>query len=507
MPSSRRLYALGAKSSLQADALDRVLARIRRPLDRSFERRAIALDSLHALSAAVSASVIADSEPTGDTGPRILVASFRGTTQNAYDLLIAHALRLRGAEVALFTCGGGLPACELGWARTMHPRPCDRCAWLTDRVIAVAGLRHYALRDLLPWGADARAAPSKPTEEGTVNPHDASALGVISLVKATQLERVAGGHEIANDFAVAAGGVERAARTVLDEFEPDVVFMLNGLFGAERVLRELALARGLQSPTYELAPRGGALVFSQDAPAPEYDVDQLWATVKDRPLDDLQHSDVIELLDDRARGIGAHESYHDKPEHDHDEVRRHLSLHGGERLISLFTNVTWDTATVGHDVGFASMFDWVEHAVRLAGDLDLALIVRVHPAEARWGTREAVQEVITSRLGEIPDNVRFIAPEHALSSYALLDMSDLALTYATTVGLEAAARGKRVAVAGETHYRGRGFTIDLSGPDDLARVLRCQSRAALGRRGRTGDPVCAHVLLSRDDPVPAHRGP
>jgi hypothetical protein len=71
----------------------------------------------------------------------------------------------------------------------------------------------------------------------------------------------------------------------------------------------------------------------------------------------------------------------------------------------------------------------------------------------------------------MPANVRFISAERALSSYALLDISDLTLTYATTVGLEAATRGRRVAVAGDTHYRGRGFTTDLLGSEDLARVL------------------------------------
>jgi hypothetical protein len=471
MLSASRLHRLGGKSNLQAGVLDRVLARVRRPLDRAFERDAIALDSLAALSADVNAALGIGPEPTGDSGPRVLVVSLRGTTQDAYDLLIAQALRIRGAQVALLTCGGGMPACELGWARGLHPRPCDRCSWLTDRVVEVAGLRHYALRDVFPWGADARAAPAEPAAGGSVDPHEASAIGVMSLLKATQLHSVAGAREIVNDFAVAATGVEHAARAVLDDFEPEIVFMLNGLFAGERVIRELALARGLRSPTYEIAPRGGALVFSQDAPAPEYDVDALWASVGERPLSARQRADVIGLLDDRARGIGAHESYYDKPEDDHDELRRRLHLQGRERVVSLFTNVTWDSATVNHDIGFASMFDWVERAVRLAGSLELSLVVRIHPAEAHWETREAVQDVIRSRVGEIPASVRFVAAEDALSSYALLDISDLTLTYTTTVGLEAAARGRRVAVAGETHYRGRGFTTDISGPAELECAL------------------------------------
>ena len=307
-----------------------------------------------------------------------------------------------------------------------------------------------------------------------VGSRDASAISVAWLLKSTELDRVPGARAVASDFAVAASGLERAAEAVLKEFNPDVVFLLNGLFGAERVIREVALARGVRAPTYEMAPRAGALVFSQDAAAPDYDVDELWAVVRDKPLDDRQRTEVIGLLEDRARGVGAHESYYDRVEDDPRELRRRLGLNGDQRLISLFTNVTWDSATIGHDVGFTSMFDWVEHAIRLAARKDLVLVVRIHPAEGRWGTREEVQDVIVSRLGEIPSNVRFVSTAEALSSYALLDISDLVLTYTTTVGLEAAVRGKRVAVAGDTHYRGRGFTTDITGPDDLARVLALQ---------------------------------
>lgn len=502
-----RLRGVGGKGNLRPGTLDRMLARVRRPLDRAFERSALALDSMAALSAEVGSSVAWDGTgvaadrtgiaadrtgiaadrtdvvPSLDAahkgGPRILVASLRGwSAHNAYELVIAQALRLRGAEVALLTCGGGLPACELGWARHAHPRPCDRCAWLTDRMVEVAGLKHYRLHDRLPWGEDPRKAPSEPASSiGTIaDPRDASAVSVAWLLKATQLDRVPGAREVSNDFAVAAEGVGSAVEAILEELEPDIVFLLNGLFGAERTIRRLALNHGARAPTYEIAPRGGALVLSQDTAAPDYDVDRLWAAVRDRPLNVQQRSEVIALLEDRARGIGAHESYYDRTEDDPDELRRRLGLSGRERVASLFTNVTWDSATIGHNIGFASMFDWVEHAVRMADRKDFVLVVRIHPAEARWGTREKVQDVIASRLGEIPSNVRFVAAEDALSSYAILDISDLLLTYTTTVGLEAAVRGKPVAVAGETHYRGRGFTMDISGPEDLARVLELEPK-------------------------------
>ena len=64
-----------------------------------------------------------------------MIASLRAwTTHNVYESVFAQALRLRGAEVGLLTCGAGQPHCELGGARGGWPQPCDRCGWYTGRV-------------------------------------------------------------------------------------------------------------------------------------------------------------------------------------------------------------------------------------------------------------------------------------------------------------------------------------------------------------------------------------
>jgi capsule polysaccharide export protein KpsC/LpsZ len=100
---------------------------------------------------------------------------------------------------------------------------------------------------------------------------------------------------------------------------------------------------------------------------------------------------------------------------------------------------------------------------------DLTLIVRIHPAEQSWGTRQPIEDALGRK--RLPENVRVVGPADPISSYVLLGLSELVLTYASTIGLEAAVRGLPVAVAAETHYRGRGFTIDISSHDDVERCL------------------------------------
>jgi hypothetical protein len=50
-------------------------------------------------------------------------------------------------------------------------------------------------------------------------------------------------------------------------------------------------------------------------------------------------------------------------------------------------------------------------------------------------------------------------------------MADLVLAYTSTIGLEAALMGKPVLVGADTHYRGKGFTYDVSSEEEFVTWL------------------------------------
>jgi hypothetical protein len=58
-----------------------------------------------------------------------------------------------------------------------------------------------------------------------------------------------------------------------------------------------------------------------------------------------------------------------------------------------------------------------------------------------------------------------------INTYDILEIASLGLAYTTTVGLEMAMRGAPVIVAGNTHYRGRGFTYEPSSWDEYYDLL------------------------------------
>jgi capsule polysaccharide export protein KpsC/LpsZ len=145
------------------------------------------------------------------------------------------------------------------------------------------------------------------------------------------------------------------------------------------------------------------------------------------------------------------------------------------RTVALFTNLTWDSAVIGQEVAFPSIQAWVVAAVEhFATRPEHELLIRVHPAEVKLPgkqTREPIEAFLAERFPSLPPNVRVIAARDPISSYPIMAGCDLGLVFTSTTGLELALHGKPVIVAGQTHYRGKGFTVDVSDPAEFGQRL------------------------------------
>ncbi len=74
-------------------------------------------------------------------------------------------------------------------------------------------------------------------------------------------------------------------------------------------------------------------------------------------------------------------------------------------------------------------------------------------------------------LPEIPSHIHLIGALDNVNTYDLIEIADLGLAYTTTVGVETAMNGIPVISCGQTHYRGRGFTIDPNTWDEYFSTL------------------------------------
>ena len=155
-----------------------------------------------------------------------------------------------------------------------------------------------------------------------------------------------------------------------------------------------------------------------------------------------------------------------------DALRAKLGIAAGARVAVAFTNVTWDLATAGRDVAFAGVLDWLLETIRsLRAHSAAHLIVRAHPAEASVLTRERILDQVAAEWPDGLGGVTLMPPEDPTAARDLCNIAGLVLAYNSSVAIEAAAEGHPVVLAGRPHYRGKGFTIDVSSREEYRAML------------------------------------
>ena len=265
------------------------------------------------------------------------------------------------------------------------------------------------------------------------------------------------------DFVKGASRLVPAIKRLLTDIKPDAILMLNGWFMPERIVLEYSKRLDINVTTYESGYQSGTLFFESNDVV-TYDAHDRWDKVKDFPLSGSQ-LDVIEtLLEKRRHGSGLGLNTERNVDTDWKQILSSAGLKEDVPTAVLFTNVTWDSTLWAGNIAFKGIFEWIASTINYFRDNPSSqLLIRVHPAEMLTfvGTRYPMIDYIRDNFTELPPNIAVIPPDSTVNSYSLVDNSNVVLVYSSTLGVEAAAFGKHVLLAGGVHYRGKGFTLDV----------------------------------------------
>ncbi len=424
--------------------------------------------------------IMANSSPPpptdGADDQKILFFSMRAWSRHlASETVIAHGLKLRGARCEFYTCGGRLPICDITSFRSAPPMPCHICAPYARRFLDLFGFPPHQLADFV-GPADFREAEAIVDGLRYEDYDEFRYLGLPlgRLVATSVLWFLCSGligqdqhsRDIHRKFLISGVIMAKACRAMLDKIQPDTVVLLNGLFFPERILWETAQARGIPVVTYERGFLINTLVFARNRSACYFEVDEAWQHLAGVPLTESQNAELDEYLLARRRGQRSLENYWPSLEEDMQAICRRLRIDRGRPVATMFTNILWDSAIQDKDIGFDSMFDWIDHTIEyFTARPDKQLIIRAHPAEVRLVDQEARERVadhVLETYHDLPHNIKIVPPQSDVSSYTLMSLSDVGLVYTSTTGLELALEGVPTLVAGEPHYRGKGFTLDVA---------------------------------------------
>ena len=396
---------------------------------------------------------------------------------------LAAALWLRGHDICGTLCDGLLPLCEMNLGRTERP-PCDLCAgWLT-RYEDAFGFNFSRLTQFASW--DDRLLAEQQVAGAADRDLEGLTVDTVNVGRLArrELQRYHRGFVFEpsadpayRQWLVSAILLVRWVSRLLDREHPDVVLCASGRTLSSASLCAVARSRDIRVVTWDTEPTfSDGLVFSHDEAAVLIPLDEAWRQASQQPLT----CDAIQALDEFLRGwersqTPPHPTHHATLD-DHGAIRSQLGLRSDASPIVAFANSVWDMAVVDRDLGFANMFEWLFALVEFAKRHPaIDLVVRAHPSEVNGShdlhSRTPVGAEIVKRHGPLPGNIKLVDGLNPVDSYALAALAGVVLVYASRIGLEVALRGKQPWLAGETTYRGKGFTRDLSGTRQMCDLL------------------------------------
>ncbi|MBI9049619.1 MAG: hypothetical protein JEZ00_09385 [Anaerolineaceae bacterium] len=256
--------------------------------------------------------------------------------------------------------------------------------------------------------------------------------------------------------------IARSAHAWLKNGKADVVIVPNGSIIEMGIVYRLAKMLNIQVVTYEFGDQRDRIWIAHDDEVMRQNTDKVWEAKKDIQLNKSQMERIKGLCNSRQKGAiweNFARLWQGTPASGGEKVRQELKL--DHRPIALLaTNVLGDSLTLGRQLFSKNMEEWIVRTVQyFAGIEDVQLVIRIHPGEVlTHGT--SMEEVVRKVLPELPENIHVIGPEEEVNTYDVMEIADFGLVYTTTVGLEMAMSGIPVVVAGNTHYRNRGFTMD-----------------------------------------------
>lgn len=266
------------------------------------------------------------------------------------------------------------------------------------------------------------------------------------------------------------------------KMNPDKVIMSHGIYSTWGPQFKILDDNNIPVVTYGQGKRKGTKKFNWNFTGDWWDVSKEWEKVKEAPLSKDQNKTLDIYLESRISHKDDVLVYNFGGFEDRAKTLKRFNLDANKVTVSLFTNVLWDAASANREIAFKDPIKWVVETIKwFENQKDKQLIVKIHPAEIVIGTRQPFIDVIKSQIKNIPNNVRIIEPHEKVNSLSIYKISDLGLVHTTTAGMEMQLVGVPVIVVSRTHFRGKGFTMDINSKEEYFNTIESFDKNSFDR--------------------------
>lgn len=438
---------------------------------------------------------------------RVLIASSIGgyLVGTSLESTVSVALRQRGIAAHVLLCDEALPACmectygRMGGADELvshGPRRhmCPGCFEAGRKTFEEAGAVVHRYSDLLT--PDDRAEAAHIAREVTladvanyeldgiaVGEHANS--GALRFFARADYEGEPLAAPVVARYLEAAVLTTRATQRLVEQLRPHTALLHHGIYVPQGSIAAVLRSAAVPLSTWNAAYRKKSFLFSHG--------DTYHRTMLTEPTDGWESmtwdDDLREwttaYLKSRATGSQDWIWFHERATRSGTRIVGSVGLDPAKPCVGLLTNVMWDAQLLYQQNAFGDMLHWIRSTVEwFSARSDLQLLVRVHPAElvGNIPSRQLVVDELARAFPDLPDNVVVLGPESDVSTYDAMLECDSVIVYATKTGVELAAMGVPVVVAGEAWVRNKGITMDATSPEEYRAFL---DRLPFGKRLET----------------------
>ena len=400
-----------------------------------------------------------------------------------WEITILHALQLRGSEIKHVLCNGVFKACDMYWdaTRPRHAMSCTECQAQTSSLSARMGMPFEGLSKYINTDeyqlsydyikklgiAEYKTAKFGNWEIGEwvkASLHRHFRTDEIDLSDNRVIEVYANYIESA---LLAAHGLSR----IIKEYNPDIMLLFNGSQSSCRVALELAKEKNIDTYLHERGFIHESIWLLKNQ-AFEFDSNrkykEVWNKWKNIPLTQSELVVITNYLDQIKNGMGQNwKSYSVNERLGGKNIRKLYNLNENEKIWSIFTSSTDEMASSDSKYIFDTQIDWIEETIRLAIKHNQKLFIRIHPntgGKVSTGVNSGALITFNKTIEKYicyRNLIHFILPDDEVNSYDLMEITDIGITYGSTVGLEMACMGKKVVVCTEAFYDNLSFVWTL----------------------------------------------
>ncbi len=376
------------------------------------------------------------------------------------DLELAQKALDRGNELTIIYCTGELASCELNPKHVSVM--CKRCQarrdngfhWLNNKKIKYISLTEAAQVDDNIIERMVKACHSiEDVQKFEIDGNDlgmAAISSTVSFFREPELSWDLHGKILIKHLHTAIKVYYIFSAFLMKNHFDEIIFF-NGRYSSFRPLLRLSQKMNIKAIVHERGFQRGTILITENAypHAIEYSEDQILKYANDSYSDDKKREIADQWFKERRGGDGHNwksftqsQQYGSLPDNFTSEKFNIVIFNSSEDemvAIEEWRNPYYKNQNEG--------IQKIAESLKLYGNIHI--FVRIHP---NLGGIENMQTHFLRSLDSKYSNITMISPESSVSTYALIQTSDMVVTFGSTVGIEAAYMEKPSIAMGKNPY-------------------------------------------------------